>query len=224
MRNRLRSAIALLLILGATVALDHALDVEWFSALLIAVVVSMGAWECDALFRLRRRLRSPEAAPDLLDVVGPALLAVVCVVLPGAFLLALRLQEHGLLPLLYLIAVAKMVDNGALFVGTLWGRHKLAPEISPAKTVEGVCGGLFTGIASAVLLGPLCVGGRFLFFMIFGLTIGLLSILGDLAESLLKRRAGVKDSASLFPGIGGVLDLMDSILLSAPVGYFLLAP
>jgi phosphatidate cytidylyltransferase len=59
------------------------------------------------------------------------------------------------------------------------------------------------------------------FYLIFGLTIGIVAIIGDLAESLIKRRAGVKDSGCVFPGIGGVLDLMDSVLLSAPVGYFL---
>lgn len=224
MRDRLLSAVALLIILGSMVVLDRSFDVEWFSAVLITAMVSTGALECYTLFRLQRRRRSPGAASDSLGGVGPALLAVVCIALPGAFLLALRLQEHGLLLLLYLIAVAKMVDNGALFVGALWGRHRLAPEISPAKTVEGACGGLLAGIATAVLLGPSCVRGRFEFFVSFGLAIGLLSILGDLGESFIKRRAGVKDSGSLLPGIGGVLDLMDSILLSAPVGYFLLAP
>lgn len=102
------------------------------------------------------------------------------------------------------------------------GPAKLAPKISPGKTIKGVCGGVLAGTAAAILLGPPCAGGSRGFFLFFGLTISLLAVLGDLAESLAKRLAGVKDSGSLMPGIGGVLDLMDSLLLSAPVGYVLL--
>jgi phosphatidate cytidylyltransferase len=143
--------------------------------------------------------------PAPAEELGCAVLAVAGVGVPGVFLLALT----------------KMVDNGALLIGRLWGRHKLAPKISPAKTVEGIWGGLCAGMLTAVFLGPYCTKGGMGFYLIFGLTIGIVAIIGDLAESLIKRRAGVKDSGCVFPGIGGVLDLMDSVLLSAPVGYFL---
>lgn len=222
MKKRLYSATLLLLVLAGTIALDLSLGVAWFSAAVIIVVLGMGMLECDRLLRLRTQSRLPGAAPGLPGVICRGLLAVACIALPGTFLLALRLQEGGLFLLLYLIAVAKMVDNGALLAGRLWGRHKLAPRISPAKTIEGALGGILTGTASAVLLGPLWAGGGLRFFLLFGFTISLLAILGDLAESLLKRQAGVKDSGSLLPGIGGVLDLLDSILLSAPAGYLLL--
>ena len=219
MKNRLYSSAALVLVMSITIALDCAFDVEWFSAILIAVVVSMGTVEFRTLLRLREQRRSPGTASA---GVGRALLAACCIGLPGAFLLALRLQERGLLLVLYLVAVAKMTDNGALFVGRLWGCRKLAPKVSPAKTIEGVCGGLFTGIIAAVLLGPSCTGGSPGSSLVFGAAVSLLAVLGDLAESLVKRSAGVKDSGSLLPGIGGILDLMDSVLLSAPAGYFLL--
>jgi phosphatidate cytidylyltransferase len=222
MKDRLYSAAALLLVLTTAILLDHAFEVLWFSATLIVVTISIGTLECYALFRLRGRPLSPSAEPAPMDDVRNALLAVACIGLPGAILLALQLQEHGLRSVLYLVAVAKMVDNGALLVGRLLGRHKLAPKISPAKTVEGVLGGLCTGLLTAFLLGPHCTNGSPTFFLIFGLTIGILSVIGDLVASLVKRRAGVKDSGSLLPGIGGVLDLMDSVLLSAPVAYFLL--
>ncbi|MEI7899643.1 MAG: phosphatidate cytidylyltransferase [bacterium] len=214
MKSRIYSALALVLVLTATLALDRASGTGWFSAALIAAVLSMGAVECHTLLRLQGRRPTG---------VGRALLAAGGIGLPGAFLLALRLQEDGLLLVLYLIAVAKMTDNGALFAGRLWGRHKLAPKISPAKTIEGVCGGLAIGVLTAVLLGPCCTSGRPGFFLLFGVTVSLLAVLGDLAESWVKRKAGVKDSGSVLPGIGGILDLMDSVLLSAPAGYLLLA-
>lgn len=222
MKKRICSAIVLLLLLAVTVGLDHAFAVAWFSAALIAVVLSMGIAECHALFRLWALRRASGEPLDWRSGVSCAVSATVCVGLPGAFLFALRLQEHGLLLLLYLVAVAKMTDNGALFVGRQWGRHKLAPKISPAKTVEGLCGGLVVGVLTAVLLGPFCTGGGFVASLIFGIVISPLAVLGDLAESVIKRGAGIKDSGALMPGIGGVLDLMDSILLSAPAGCFLL--
>jgi phosphatidate cytidylyltransferase len=213
MKERIYSALALILVLSATLALDRAFGTGGFSAALLGAVLCRGAVECHMLLRLWGR--SPAG-------VGRAMLAAGSIGLPGAFLLALLLQENGRLLVLLLIAVAKMTDNGALFAGRLWGRHKLAPKISPAKTVEGVCGGLAVGVLTAVLLGPWCTRGQPGFFLLFGVTVSLLAVLGDLAESWVKRRAGVKDSGSLLPGIGGVLDLMDSVLLAAPVGYVLL--
>ena len=223
MKARLYSATLLLFVLTTTVFLDHAFEVAWFSAVLLVVTLSLGTSECYTLFRLKSQLRAPGAVPAPLENLRTALLAAACIALPGAFLFALRFQEQGLLDVLYLFAVAKMVDNGGLFVGRVLGRHKLAPKISPGKTVEGLLGGLCTGVLTAFLLGPACTKGTPLFFLLFGLIISLLAVIGDLAESLLKRRAGVKDSGSLLPGIGGVLDLMDSVLLPAPVAYLLLA-
>jgi CDP-diglyceride synthetase len=219
MKDRLYSATALLLVLAATIALDHVFGVNGFSATLIVVAILSGTLECYKLFRSWGRSRYATAAPAPLESVRCALLAVVCVGVPGSFLLALRLQERGLLSVLYLVAVAKMVDNGALLAGRLCGRHKLAPKISPAKTVEGVWGGLGAGMLTSFLLGPYFTNGGLGFFLLIGLTIGIVAVIGDLGESFIKRRAGVKDSGCLLPGIGGVLDLMDSVLLSAPVGY-----
>lgn len=221
MKDRLYSATALLLVLTTTILLDHAFRVVWFSAALIVVTISIGTLECYTLFRSKAGSRAPSAVPTPMDDVRNALLAVACIGLPGAILLAMRFQERGLLSVLYLVTVAKMVDNGALLVGRLLGRHKLAPKISPAKTVEGVLGGLCAGMLTAFFLGPYCTDGSPTFFLIFGLTIGIFSVIGDLVASLVKRRAGAKDSGSLLPGIGGALDLMDSVLLSSPIAYLL---
>jgi phosphatidate cytidylyltransferase len=117
-------------------------------------------------------------------------------------------------------ALVMMTDTGAYYVGRVTGRHKLAPRISPGKTVEGSIGGLATAIAT----GPLC---KVIFFpeiplwqaMLLGAVIGTVSQVGDLAESLLKRGSDVKDSSTLLPGHGGMLDRLDSILFCAPILY-----
>ncbi len=133
--------------------------------------------------------------------------------------------------MLSMIIVVKATDIGAYSVGRIWGRHKLAPQLSPGKTWEGVVGGLLFAIAAALLvLGPLAGSmglasnrGSTLWLgcaVIYALLVSVAGILGDLAESLLKREARFKDSSTWLPGFGGVLDLLDSLLVAAPVAYF----
>ena len=127
------------------------------------------------------------------------------------------------------IIVVKMGDTGAYTVGRMIGRHKMAPRISPGKTIEGAAGGLvFACLGSWVAfrwLIPLCSPGQRLLapwwgWLVFGLLVGAAGMFGDLAESLLKRDVGRKDSSDWLPGFGGVLDILDSLLLSAPVAWF----
>jgi phosphatidate cytidylyltransferase len=118
-------------------------------------------------------------------------------------------------------AMVMMTDTGAYYTGRTIGRHKLAPRISPGKTIEGAVGGFVAAIAA----GPLC---KLIFFhefpiahaLLLGAAIGAVGQIGDLAESMLKRSANVKDSGKLLPGHGGVLDRIDSILFCAPLLYF----
>lgn len=128
----------------------------------------------------------------------------------------------------YLVAVTKMTDMGGYFVGKLWGKHKLAPVLSPKKTIEGAIAGFFSAVGTSMLI--YLIGKHFshgMFDLAFadsiwlGMLIGVMGQVGDLAESLLKRDAVVKDSNAL-PGIGGVLDLLDSLLLTAPIVYLFL--
>ncbi|HCJ84176.1 MAG TPA: hypothetical protein DHV41_02025 [Parachlamydiales bacterium] len=126
----------------------------------------------------------------------------------------------------YLIFVTKITDIGGYFVGRLWGRRRLAPVISPQKTLEGSLAGLFCSVLLSVAfsyLGAAYSQGGFLLPLShaiwFGALLGILGQVGDLAESLLKRDALVKDSNAL-PGIGGILDLIDSLLLTTPLVYF----
>lgn len=133
---------------------------------------------------------------------------------------------RGLYPLLATIFTVKLSDIGQYVVGRTFGRHKLAPLISPGKTWEGAVGGIVLAtLIAAVAMATLNQGVRGLrpsyFPMVwcFTLTVAVAGLLGDLAESLLKRDAGVKDSSDWMPGFGGVLDLLDSILFAAPVAY-----
>lgn len=118
-------------------------------------------------------------------------------------------------------AIVMLTDTGAYYTGRSIGRHKLAPRISPGKTIEGAVG----GFVMAVVTGVLC---KLLFFgeipishaLLLGAVIGAIGQIGDLAESMLKRAAGVKDSGAILPGHGGMLDRVDSLLFCAPVLYY----
>jgi len=147
-----------------------------------------------------------------------------------SFLVLLRsLHPHvaGVVMLLAMVTVVKLGDTGAYTVGRLVGRHKLAPHLSPGKTIEGAIGGLtFSAFGAWLVLAwiwPRVVGGpaaRWDQWLPFGLLVGVAGMVGDLAESLLKRDAAMKDSSRWLPGFGGVLDIVDSLLFAAPVAYF----
>jgi len=130
---------------------------------------------------------------------------------------------NGPLYVLYFILVTKFSDCGAYVVGSLIGRHKMIPRISPGKTWEGFGGALLgSTLASVVfvgLAGAHLAGMRLGHALFLGVALGAAAVLGDLIESLFKREAGVKDSGAWLPGIGGVLDLLDSLLFNAPLMY-----
>ena len=155
--------------------------------------------------------------------------------LPLAFLVGLRLLDRrgpdgtvdplGLLPLVSLVAVVKAGDIAAYVVGSLVGRHRMAPLLSPGKTWEGAAASLAASVAVAWIVlerlswptGARPWGG----WLAYGLLVGAAGMAGDLAESLVKRDLGAKDSGRTLGGLGGVLDLVDSLLLAAPVAWLL---
>ncbi|MBR4834096.1 MAG: phosphatidate cytidylyltransferase [Thermoguttaceae bacterium] len=165
----------------------------------------------------------------LINLTG-AVFAIVYVGLLGSFLVMLRIA-YGVPALVSMIAVAKLCDVGAYTVGRLIGRHKMAPSLSPGKTIEGAVGGIAFAILGAWLsvavLFPLTTGepSRTTWggVVIYGLAVGLAGMLGDLAESLIKRDVMRKDSGTNVPGFGGFLDIYDSLLLAAPVAFGLWA-
>jgi phosphatidate cytidylyltransferase len=188
----------------------------------VAIVSSAAVGVLLASLVFHSRHRSVEGA---VAAAGGSLLAFVYLGLMFGFVLAIR-REHEVWVLLWIILVTKSCDIGAYFTGKSMGRHKLIPWLSPGKTWEGLIGGLvLAAVAGAIgqwLLGnrlhdatvPVWAGA------VAGVLFGATGQLGDLIASLFKRDAGIKDSSRVLPGFGGVLDVLDSPLLVAPVAYW----
>ena len=164
--------------------------------------------------------------------IATSLFGIVYILVPLSLMCRILYPEsivdvpiNGKLWLAYLISVTKVTDIGGYFLGTRWGKSKLAPHISPGKTLVGSIGGFVFALLLSVLFFVFSFFfPEFHFHLSFaeaallGGSIGIFAQLGDLAESLLKRDAKVKDSNSI-PGIGGVLDHLDSLLFTAPIVY-----
>ncbi len=143
----------------------------------------------------------------------------------GAYLLDLRQVEHGGWWVMFVLPCVWFVDSGAYLIGAAYGKHRLSPRLSPKKSWEGYAAGALTALLGGGFLAyaystwgplnlPIWVGA------LFGLVTGLLTPLGDLGESMLKRQAGMKDSGNLFPGHGGAFDRIDSWIWVAVLGYY----
>jgi len=151
----------------------------------------------------------------------------------AGFLTKLRMEvggSTGVWVVLFSVFLVKMTDTGAYFTGRLLGRHKMVPWLSPKKTWEGFVGGMVVTIVCALVVGHWLHGAGIIVFqqryvahcwalLLLGVLLGLVSAAGDLCASLLKRDAAVKDSGRALPGLGGVLDVVDSPLLAAPVAW-----
>lgn len=147
------------------------------------------------------------------------------------FVIELRLfesNERGMVALVSLLFITKFSDAGAYFTGKSFGRHKLAPRISPGKTIEGAIGGvvvacvaswIFFQFIAPKILGADAQRSPLWGILLYGAIVAVAGMLGDLSESLLKRDMERKDSSSWLPGLGGVLDILDSILAAAPPAY-----
>ena len=207
--------------LGAAALLDFRITMA------VLIVALLGV----ALGLIVRR----DPARGLADFGGAALV-IVYVGLFMSFAARLRLSlpdASGAWLVLLWAAVVKFTDVGAFFVGLAVGRTPLIPAISPKKTVEGFLGGLFAGVLVGVLgwflapsVQPVFAAGPgppILYLIVFAVVMSLLGQGGDLLESLIKRSAEAKDSASLIPTFGGILDLVDSLLLTAPVAWLMLS-
>jgi phosphatidate cytidylyltransferase len=142
----------------------------------------------------------------------------------GGTMAALRVlppDADGAWRVTLLLAIVMTSDTFAYFAGSAFGRHKLAPLVSPGKTIEGLAGGLAGGIVAALVVRSLGLPGiPAAAAVALGIVVSAFGVTGDLVESLIKRWSGVKDSGRLFPGHGGMLDRLDSLLFGAPVLYY----
>ena len=181
-------------------------DIEPFLIVIIALLV----------FVIQFTMRDNSQA---LSGVSVTIFGIFYVSLLFSYVIKLRLGAHGAALVGYLIAVTKSCDIGAYLIGSAYGRHSLIPRISPKKSVEGMVGGVATSVAVSCALGIFFPWIPFYHFPILGVILALLGQTGDLSESLIKRDCGVKDSGVALPGLGGVLDLLDSLLFTVPIFY-----
>ena len=137
-----------------------------------------------------------------------------------SFFVKIKFLQNGMMLVAFLILVTKMGDVGAYLIGNVIGKHSLIPRISPHKTIEGTIGGLAFSIMTAIASKSYLPAFSYAHLVVLGVLLGILAQVGDLAESLLKRDCGVKDSGSILSGFGGMLDLIDSLLFTTPIFYF----
>ena len=169
------------------------------------------------------RLFSSRPVEGAIEDVSATLLGIFYVAMLFGFQMALRAGDHGRQWLMFMYLVIWASDTGAYYIGTSLGKHKLYPKISPKKSVEGLIGGMVAAAGAALLCRAWFLPAvGVLEAAVLGLVLAAAGTLGDLVESLFKRSVGVKDSGSLIPGHGGMLDRMDSMLFAAPMLYYYL--
>lgn len=202
---------------------------EWGPAAWSAVGLTLGV-----LAAAVGQLFAYQGEPQSTERFALGVFAMAYVGLPLAWMLALRVvvdPQWGAVALVSMIVTVKLADTGAYVVGRLFGRNKLVPRISPGKTWEGLAGGVLFAIGGAALTlevlprafaldAPTAAWApKWIGWIAYGVLLALAGLVGDLIESLLKRDAGRKDSSDWMPGMGGVLDILDSLLIGAPVAY-----
>lgn len=159
---------------------------------------------------------------------GRRLITMGVIILTAAITAMFYLWQQSPWWLMYVFILVWCADSGAYFVGRKFGKTKMAPNVSPNKSMQGLYGGLTVGMGVALFISMYWLkytGSVLLVFMLLSAMTIMASVLGDLFESMLKRRAGIKDSGTVLPGHGGVLDRIDSLLSATPIfalGYLLL--
>jgi len=162
-----------------------------------------------------------KSTPSIVNVIPKQVQGTVYIPLLLSFLVLIRRDPDGMTWIFVLLAIIFAGDISAYYVGSYLGRHKLCPAVSPNKTIEGSIGGLAVNLCGgavfkSVFLPVLPWSLSVLFFLL----IGVVGQAGDLFESMLKRVGSIKDSGTIFPGHGGILDRIDALLFAAPVAYF----
>jgi phosphatidate cytidylyltransferase len=199
----------------ATVPVAFFFGVEGLWLALLAAVVIISLWRLGEQLRPSHRT----GASGLFGDIGAgAFVQVYVTFLAGLYVVLVGL-EGGEWWTLASIVIVVVTDIGAYASGLAFGKHKLAPTISPGKTWEGFAGSIVVAVVAGILLGWLMLGQPWWVGLVMGVLLALVGTMGDLTESLIKRDLGVKDISTWLPGHGGFLDRLDSILPSAAVAY-----
>lgn len=214
-RTSERISYVLVLAVAGVLALSMASRDATYALAIAGVAVLWWVWAFVDL------LRHPQDASGMFQSVAGRLLTGMVVLLP-AWLAAVYLHDSDPIrpaAILYVLVLVWVADSSAYFVGRAWGKTKLAPRVSPGKTVEGVAGAVVGVMVLAYVCGTILwgLGGRaLLVWILMGVLVVCFSVVGDLVESKLKRLAKVKDSGSGLPGHGGVLDRIDALTSAVP--------
>lgn len=166
--------------------------------------------------------RMPKGAKGYVRDTAASLAIIAYVPLLGSFAALMLAEEKGGARELTFLLVVVMNDVGGYVAGVLFGRHQMAPRISPKKSWEGFAGSVFFGTVAAVLMAIYGLKVPFWVGLILGVCLVAVGTCGDLIESLIKRDLGIKDMSSFLPGHGGVMDRLDSLLVSAPVAWLIM--
>ncbi|GHT25455.1 hypothetical protein FACS18942_00350 [Planctomycetales bacterium] len=203
---------------------------EWSSTASFFTLLGVAAGIIICFYGEMRRYSHPGGVT--VNLAG-AVFAITYLGLLSCYMIQLRMA-YGIAAVLSLVVTAKMCDIGAYTVGHLIGRHKMTPVLSPGKTIEGALGGILFCCAGTYFWFCIVLpiyntlfleGTPFsktppLGWLLFGISVAVAGMIGDLAGSLIKRDSQMKDSGNLLPGFGGILDVFDSLLMTAPVVYF----
>jgi phosphatidate cytidylyltransferase len=199
---------------------------------LIPVVIFLGAGLSDlknlepilivvaSLFAFTMQFMRKDSARDHLMSMALTLFSLLYIGWFFSFFMKIKLLPNGADLVAFLVIVTKSADIGAYVIGSMIGKNELIPRISPKKTKEGTIGGILFSLSVAFVVGRFLTGFSTVHLLVLGGLLAVIGQVGDLAESLIKRDCGVKDSGTYLWGIGGALDLIDSLLFTAPVFYF----
>jgi phosphatidate cytidylyltransferase len=188
---------------------------QWLVAL--AGILLLWVWRIVENLSPKRRVVGPALSRDLMA----SALAILYVPFLACFSVLLVAQPNGQWWTLATIIIVVAVDTGAYAAGLSFGKHPMAPNISPKKTWEGFAGAAATALAAGIILAVFMLHAQWWFGIVFGVLMLLAATIGDLTESLIKRDIGIKDMSSWLPGHGGFLDRLDSILPSVALAYVL---
>jgi phosphatidate cytidylyltransferase len=162
-------------------------------------------------------------ADAMRDIAGGMFVALYPSFLAGFAALLLAAPDDGAKRVFVFILVTVLSDIGGYLFGVLWGRHPMAPSVSPKKSWEGFTGSVLACMVGASLAIPLALGGPWWSGLILGALVAVGATVGDLTESTIKRDLGIKDMSTILPGHGGVMDRLDSLLITAPLTWALLS-
>jgi phosphatidate cytidylyltransferase len=166
--------------------------------------------------------RMPKGAHGYVKDAAASLMIIAYVPLLGSFSALILAGENGSVRIVTFLLIVIMGDTGGYVAGVLFGKHPMAPKISPKKTWEGLVGSVVFGVVAGVLMSVFGLGQPFWVGIMLGVCLVAIGSCGDLIESLIKRDLGIKDMSSFLPGHGGVMDRLDSLLVAAPVAWLIM--